>query len=70
LRALARTLSWLMLGFGLLLCLFGILAFPDGGLMFALPYVFLLPGIAFAGIAGLVLFFTRATPGSSDSRVP
>lgn len=69
-RKLARALSWLMLSFGLLLCLFGILALPDGGLMFALPYVFLLPGIAFAGIAGLVLFLTRAAPGSAGSRVP
>lgn len=69
-RTLARVLGWLMLGLGLLLCLFGILALPDGGLMFALPYVFLLPGIAFAGMAGLVLFFTRATPGRRSSRVP
>ena len=63
-RTLVRGFSWLMLGLGLLLCLLGILALPDGGLMFALPYVFLLPGIAFASIAGLVLFFTRSTPGS------
>jgi membrane protein implicated in regulation of membrane protease activity len=67
---LARVLGWLMLGLGLVLCLFGALALPDGGLMFALPYAFLLPGISFAGIAGLVLFLTRPTPRGRTRRQP
>ncbi len=42
---------------GLLLCLLGTL--PDGGLMFALPYFFLIPGIALTAIGGLMIFLTR-----------
>lgn len=63
-RMVARVLCWLALGLGLALCLLGILALPDGGLMFALPYFFLLPGGLLILLAGLVLFFTRPTPGS------
>ena len=44
---------------GLLLDLLGVLALPDGGLMFALPYFFLIPGIAFTLIGGLMIFLAR-----------
>jgi hypothetical protein len=44
---------------GLLLCLLGVLALPDGGLMFALPYFFLIPGIALTAIGGLMIFLAR-----------
>jgi hypothetical protein len=62
-RSFVRVLSWLTLGLGLMLCLLGVAALPDGGLMFALPYVFLFPGVLLAIVGGLVLFFTRARPG-------
>ncbi len=44
---------------GLLLCLLGVLALPDGGLMFALPYFFLIPGILFALLGSLMIFLPR-----------
>jgi hypothetical protein len=59
-RAFCRALSVLTLLVGLALCLLGILAFPDGGLMFALPYVFLQPGFVLSIMGGLGLCFTRS----------
>jgi hypothetical protein len=44
---------------GLLLCLLGVLALPDGGLMFALPYFFLVPGITLTLIGGILGFLAR-----------
>ena len=44
---------------GLLLSLLGVLALPDGGLMFALPYFFLIPGIALTLIGGILGFLAR-----------
>ncbi len=43
--AFVRALGWVLMVFGALLCVMGIATLPDGGLMFALPYVFLIPGL-------------------------
>jgi hypothetical protein len=44
---------------GVLLCLLGIASLPPGGLMFALPFVFLLPGVGLVVLGGIFLFLTR-----------
>ena len=58
-RSFVRFLAWLSLILGLLLCLVGLTTLPAGGLMFALPAVFLLPGIALTVLGALVLLFSR-----------
>jgi hypothetical protein len=59
-RKFLRALGALSLIVGLVLCLLGTLAFAAGELMFALPYVFLAPGLALAAVGGLALFLTRS----------
>ncbi len=59
-KKVLRFLGWMFLILGLLLCLLGVLALPDGGLMFALPYFFLVPGIALTLIGGLLILLTRS----------
>jgi hypothetical protein len=55
-----RLLGSVFLILGLPLCLLGVLALPDGGLMFALPYFFLIPGIALTAIGGLMILLARS----------
>ncbi|MDP1890891.1 MAG: hypothetical protein Q8K55_08345 [Gemmatimonadaceae bacterium] len=47
-----------------LLVVLGIVSWPPGGLMFALPYVFLMPGVVLAVVGGVLLWLGRR-PGSS-----
>ena len=54
-----RIVGWMFLIIGLLLSLLGVLTLPDGGLMFALPYFFLIPGIALTLIGGILGFLAR-----------
>jgi hypothetical protein len=68
-----RFLGWLLLIMGLLLCLLGVLALPDGGLMFALPYFFLIPGIALTASGGFMILLTRLfkkKPRTSEVTLP
>jgi hypothetical protein len=58
-RLACRVLGWLLLIVALPLILLGVLSLPAGGLMFALPFVFLIPGFALAALAVLLLFLTR-----------
>lgn len=44
---------------GSLFIFLGVLALPDGGLMFALPYVLLIPGIVFMASGGFIILITR-----------
>jgi hypothetical protein len=64
-----RFLGWLSLVMGMLLSLLGVLALPDGGLLFALPYFFLIPGIALTAIGCLVLFLLRLTRDPRDQAI-
>lgn len=59
-RRAFETIGWILGAVGCGLILLGIASWPPGGLMFALPFLFLLPGVplAIAG-AGLVLFARR-----------
>ncbi len=63
-----RFAGWLFLVIGLLLSLSGVLALPDGGLMFALPYFFLIPGIALTVIGGFMVFLARYLKKTRDER--
>ena len=56
-RNLIRTAGWGFLGIAVVCGALGFWAWPPGGLMFALPYLFLIPGGAFAIIGILLLVF-------------
>jgi hypothetical protein len=64
-RTALRILGGALLALGVPLCLIGLSTLPDGGLMFALPYVFLMPGLLLCAVGGLVLFLTRNRPADS-----
>ncbi len=68
-RRVARVLGWIFVGLAALLLLFGLLTWPPGGLMFALPFVFLMPGALFGLVGGLLLLATRQ-PRSQDPPGP
>jgi len=51
-RRAAAVLGWILLVISAGLILLTILSWPPGGLMFALPYLFLMPGVVFALIGG------------------
>ena len=59
-RRSARIVGWALLTIAAVLILLGIMSGPPGGLMFALPFVFFIPGLFFALIgAGLLWFGSR-----------
>jgi hypothetical protein len=53
------TVGWLLVAVGCLLVLLGIACLPPGGLMFALPYFFFIPGFALLVSGGIVLLLAR-----------
>jgi hypothetical protein len=61
----SKSLGWILLSIGSVLTLLGIAAWPPGGLMFALPYVFLIPGFLLAILGGLLVILGRRK-GSLD----
>lgn len=61
-RGFLRVSGWLLLMSGLLLCMMGIVCLPAGGLMFALPYLFLIPGSLLFLLGGILIFLTRVKP--------
>ena len=63
-RKTFRVTGWIFLLVGLFLCSLGVLSLPDGGLMFALPYFFLIPGLALTVGGGLALLLTRSKQGA------
>lgn len=58
-RLLARVLGWILIALGGLLTLVGLMTLPPGGLMFALPFVFLMPGALFLVIGALLVRLGR-----------
>ena len=60
-----RVVGWFLVVVGVALCLAGVASLPDGGLMFALPYVFLIPGLCIAFI-GFLLLQVRRRDSSKD----
>jgi hypothetical protein len=60
LRGIFRGVAIALLVLAGLLALLGVAAWPPGGLMFALPYLFLLPALVLALGGGVLLLLTRA----------
>jgi len=54
--------------FGILLGLLGLASLPTGGLMFALAYVFFIPGVVSLIIGVALLLATRAKTGLPPER--
>jgi len=53
---IARGFGYAMLGLAAVLALIGASTWPPGGLMFALPFVFLIPAAFFALVGGVLLW--------------
>ena len=53
-RKMARVFGWVLVVLAALLIVVGITTLPSGGLMFALPYVFFIPGVLL-GLTGWAL---------------
>ena len=66
-RRVATVLGWLLLILSAALILLGIASWPPGGLMFALPFVFLMPGIIFGLLGGILVWWGRRRVSPSVS---
>ena len=65
---IARRVGWALLLIGGGLIVIGFLVGPPGGLMFALPFVFILPGLVFVGTGiALVLLGRARKPRRTDT---
>jgi hypothetical protein len=53
----ATVLGWILLVIAGGLTLLSILSWPPGGLMFALSFIFLMPGLLFALIGGALVWW-------------
>jgi hypothetical protein len=51
-RPVVRVLGWLCVALAVVLVVIGPTTLPAGGLMFALPYVFLIPGVLLGAAGG------------------
>jgi hypothetical protein len=65
-RRVVRGVAIAALAVAALLALLAVATWPPGGLMFALPYVFVLPAAVVALAGGILLALTRAPRGSSS----
>jgi len=65
-KTFLRITGWIFLVLGVLLCLLGLASLPTGGLMFALAYVFFIPGVILfiAGCICLLFSKTKKEPAS------
>lgn len=63
-RRVARGLGWMALLLAGLLGMAGVASWPPEGLMFALPFVFLIPAVGFGAAGALLLFFGK--PAGDD----
>ncbi len=66
-RKVFRVLGWIFLSMGVVLVVVGLLCLPAGGLMFALPYVFFLPGTAALALGALLILLTRNRQAKSPA---
>jgi len=58
-RKFLQLVSWIFYILGAFLIIIGISCLPSGGLMFALPYVFILPGLMSVGIGAALSFLGK-----------
>ncbi|MBM3908009.1 MAG: hypothetical protein FJ363_08010 [Gemmatimonadetes bacterium] len=66
-RTAMRIIGWIALALSAVLVALGILSWPPGGLMFALPFVFLIPGLALLALAVLLLWLSGRASAPSES---
>jgi FtsH-binding integral membrane protein len=55
----AGWMGWTFLIIGGALILLGVAAWPPGGLMFALPFIFLIPGVPLALVGGMLVWLSQ-----------
>ena len=67
-KRVATWLGWVLLVIGGILLLLGWWTWPPGGLFFALPYFFLIPGVPSVGIGALLILLGRR--GSPTDNAP
>jgi uncharacterized membrane protein YvlD (DUF360 family) len=67
-RRVAYIFGWITMVIAGMLFFLGILSWPPGGLMFALPFFFIIPGVFLALIAAVLLWIgSRQTHRRLDS---
>jgi len=66
-QGVLRGIGWFFLAAGAALVVLGALSWPPGGLLFALPYFFLMPGVLLAIAEGLLVLLGRRR-GPGDGR--
>ncbi len=55
-RVVVKWVGWILCVASAALILLGIAAWPPGGLMFASPFVFLIPGAVFGVVGGVLVW--------------
>jgi hypothetical protein len=58
-RTVVRVAGWILVIVAIPLVFAGIVSLPPGGLMFALPFFFLVPGIVLGVIGTILILVTR-----------
>jgi hypothetical protein len=66
---ITQWIGWILMAIGGVLTLVGIATWPPGGLMFALPYVFLLPGVPLAMLGAVLVILRRRKVTGLRTRV-
>jgi hypothetical protein len=66
-RAVALVFGWTTLALASVFLLLGIATWPPGGLMFALPFLLLIPGFVLALVGGLLLFLAKRASASNPT---
>lgn len=70
-RLFARGLGWTFVSLAVLLGFAGIASWPPGGLMFALPFIFLFAAVLFGAVgAGLLRLGKPEGEPQQDERLP
>jgi hypothetical protein len=68
-RFVATVIGWIFLVIATALVFLGIASWPPGGLMFALPFVFLIPGILLT-VIGVAFVWLGRCRAPNDARRP
>jgi len=58
-RIVAAVIGWILIVAASVLLVLGVSSWPPGGLMFALPFVFLIPGMFLALLGAALLWLGR-----------
>jgi hypothetical protein len=58
-RKVSRILGWIALVLAAICVALGLVTWPPGGLMFALPFLFLIPALFLGALGGVLLWIGR-----------